>query len=351
MSVFLSYSHLDSSSALVIASTLASNGVQVWIDNADVRSTHSLPSRLSQLIDQCDFVLILTSANYAASKWCQFELETSVALSVSKSRPGIIVCRLDDTELPPALAGRIWRDARISATDGALAILADLSQTEQLRLVAAKTVKVLGSSGRLSRLGIDLSKDTEKYTGFDNQHEANAVDHEAENVRTKLSEQAQGVLMNFFPVTEGLFSDDGVVFPNGYVSSKIVDVSGPWTGSTDRRVQVSVDIVGAFIEQRVTRLRELSIELPVAGAVLGYVIDEKQPIDPKIIYGRVQQAQTIKAFSPKNGACFSIGDSKVVWLLATPGYLSIDIRSELGKFYGSFDWGAQVNDVLVNYVS
>jgi hypothetical protein len=351
MSVFLSYSHGDSSSALVIASTLASNGVQVWIDNADVRSSHSLPSRLLQLIEQSEFVLILHSANYLASKWCRFELETTVALSVSKSKPSIIVCRLDDTELPASLASRVWRDARKSATDCALAVLSDISQTGQLRLQSAKTIKVLNSAGRLARIGIELAKDTDKYTGFDDQHEVADVVQEAEQLRTQLTEQAQGVLMNFFPINEGIFDEDGVIFPNGHISSKITDTCGPWTGSTARRIKVSVDMVGAFIEQRLNRLLDLSKELPVSGAVLGYVIDEKQPIDPKIVYNRLQQAQTIKAFSPKNGACFGVGDHKVVWLLATPSYLSIAIRSELGKFYGSFDWSAQINDVLSNYVA
>ena len=78
---------------------LQAHGVSVWRDQHNLYGGDRWPKKLGEAIADCDTMLLLWSANSAASHFVEFEWTTALALKKT-----IIPCLLDGTGLPPALA-------------------------------------------------------------------------------------------------------------------------------------------------------------------------------------------------------------------------------------------------------
>ena len=66
-SVFLCHSSKDKAFARKLASMLKANGVDVWIDEAEVRIGDSLIHKIGSAIDETDYVAAILSYNSVTS--------------------------------------------------------------------------------------------------------------------------------------------------------------------------------------------------------------------------------------------------------------------------------------------
>jgi TIR domain-containing protein len=123
--VFISYARVDMDRALELEQVLIANGMDVWRDQHSVYAGEQWPKAIGEAIADCDAVLLLWSADSAASHFVEFEWTTALAL-----KKAIIPCLLDRTRLPPALAAINSIDCRNVDEAGPL-ILAALPDESQ----------------------------------------------------------------------------------------------------------------------------------------------------------------------------------------------------------------------------
>jgi TIR domain len=86
-SVFLSHAHEDNSLARQLAAGLTQRGVQVWVDECELRIGDSIIERVSEAIAEGDFLLAIISPASLLSGWCKHEL----ALAATRGRERVSV--------------------------------------------------------------------------------------------------------------------------------------------------------------------------------------------------------------------------------------------------------------------
>jgi hypothetical protein len=67
--VFISHSHRDRGTAVVLAEVLEENGIERFLDQDQIEAGDVLPDRLVRGVEWCDKVLLLWSASAARSRW------------------------------------------------------------------------------------------------------------------------------------------------------------------------------------------------------------------------------------------------------------------------------------------
>jgi len=125
--VFISYSRADMNRALELEQALIAHKVDVWRDQHSVYGGQQWPKVTGEAVADCDAVLLLWSANSAASHFFEFEWTTALALKKT-----IILCLLDETNLAPSLAAINGIDYR-NADEATPKILAALRRKPRPR--------------------------------------------------------------------------------------------------------------------------------------------------------------------------------------------------------------------------
>ena len=77
--LFLCHSAKDKAFVRRLASELTELSVGVWLDEWELEVGDSLHECIGTAIDAAAYVGVVLSPNSAASKWCQRELQTSLA--------------------------------------------------------------------------------------------------------------------------------------------------------------------------------------------------------------------------------------------------------------------------------
>ena len=101
--VFLSHSSTDKPIARRIRDELEAEGLQVWLDEVEIRVGHSIPNKLASGLDSADVLCLLVSKEALASKWVMREYHTFLHKSMKDDRP-IIPCRLDTSDIPTLIS-------------------------------------------------------------------------------------------------------------------------------------------------------------------------------------------------------------------------------------------------------
>ena len=115
-SVFLSHNSKDKPFVRKLAARLGDEGIVVWLDEAVLNIGDSLIDKISEAIQDMDFVAAVISQNSIASSWVQKEL--SLAMSKEIDGRGVVVLPIviDDCELPESLRDKLYADFRDPAS-------------------------------------------------------------------------------------------------------------------------------------------------------------------------------------------------------------------------------------------
>ena len=73
--VFLSHSHVDKSVARRLVRRLMAHGINVWLDERELKLGAALTDVIREQIQHADLLLVITSQQSATSKWVGLELE------------------------------------------------------------------------------------------------------------------------------------------------------------------------------------------------------------------------------------------------------------------------------------
>lgn len=109
-SVFLSHSSKDKFFARKLAETLEQNGVEVWIDEAELRVGDSLIGRIAEAIGHSEFVAAILSHNSVRSNWVMKELQWAMNEEIAGRRVKVLPILIERCDVPEFLRDKIYAD-------------------------------------------------------------------------------------------------------------------------------------------------------------------------------------------------------------------------------------------------
>jgi len=108
--VFLSHSSKDKAFARKLASMLEENGVEVWIDEAELQIGDSLLQKIGSALDEADFVAAVLSHNSVNSTWVQKELALAMLKELAERRVTVLPILKEPCKIPNYLKDKLYTD-------------------------------------------------------------------------------------------------------------------------------------------------------------------------------------------------------------------------------------------------
>lgn len=111
-SIFLSHSWIDKSFVRTFAERLVQAGVNVWLDEAEIGIGDSLVKKISEGIEQVDYVAAVISNESVKSEWVQKELSWAMTKEIEGQRVVVLPVVIERCELPGYLKDKLFAWAR-----------------------------------------------------------------------------------------------------------------------------------------------------------------------------------------------------------------------------------------------
>jgi len=108
--VFLSHSSKDKAFARKLSEELRANGVDVWIDEAELRIGDSLIDKIGSAINEADFIAVILSPNSVNSSWVQKELSLALTKEFANKNVKVLPILKEPCEIPHFLQGKLYAD-------------------------------------------------------------------------------------------------------------------------------------------------------------------------------------------------------------------------------------------------
>ena len=110
MSVFISYSSLDSEFADKLAINLVKNRINVWLDKWAMQVGDSLLDKIQSALTDSSFLLVILSKNSVKSEWCRKEINSALMRELDEKKVVIIPILLEECEVPLFLKEKLYAD-------------------------------------------------------------------------------------------------------------------------------------------------------------------------------------------------------------------------------------------------
>jgi len=107
--VFLSHSHIDKPFVRSLAARLRKRGIDVWLDEAEIRVGDALLETLRDSIRKVDFVLMVLSPSSVRSSWVRRELKVALS-NRSRRRVNVLPLLKEKCPVPAALRDHTYAD-------------------------------------------------------------------------------------------------------------------------------------------------------------------------------------------------------------------------------------------------
>ena len=108
--VFLSHTHKDKVFVRRLAADLAASGVDVWVDEGEIRAGDSLIERIDSALETTVLVAVVLSRRSVRSAWVRAEVETALQLEIEGSRVKVLPLLLEPCKMPSFLRRKQYVD-------------------------------------------------------------------------------------------------------------------------------------------------------------------------------------------------------------------------------------------------
>jgi hypothetical protein len=108
--IFLSHNHNDKSFVRELAKYLQQYGIEVWVDEAEIKVGDSLTDKVGKAITENAFFGVVISKHSAKSAWVERELQIALQREFREKRVVVLPILLDDSELPVFLSDKLYAD-------------------------------------------------------------------------------------------------------------------------------------------------------------------------------------------------------------------------------------------------
>ena len=325
--VFISYSQKDRDRVTLFASIMAQNGFDIWMDTKSIPFGNTIISSIVDGLENADIYMLFVSRNSAMSPWVNEELNLALTRNIEHSRPTIIPVLLEDCPLPSVLNGRRYLDARKSIQD-ALSQLNDEYSEESINannLVINSPKKPI-----LSEVVFGLSQKTTISFGgpFCGDFTKEELISDRESIQKQLRKKANGILMNFVPLSDFDLQSPLPKFKNGVYDEVIERITGSMDASICERITANVSIFNPD-EIRVNELVKNKLD-KLSATSLTYVFSipfQKKDFDKKCMQ-IIQEAYPIISYDFENGATIEYDSNFFVSIQCSLEQIKIKIEAE-----------------------
>lgn len=109
-SVFLSHNVKDKPWVRKLAERLTSDGVVVWLDEAELKIGDSLIEKISDGIQEMEYVAAVISKNSVESYWVQKEISLAMSKEILGRKVTVLPLLIERCKLPAALIDKLYAD-------------------------------------------------------------------------------------------------------------------------------------------------------------------------------------------------------------------------------------------------
>jgi hypothetical protein len=138
---FLSYCHVDKNIAAAVQDAMERRGWKVFRDETDIEAGESLSRTVAAAIERADLFIAVISADYVASKPCNFELDQAMGRKFGDDSLRVVALRVGEPEMPAVLRYSLYVPISSGAEDSAV----------ERMLRARRDVQLVEHAGRLPR--------------------------------------------------------------------------------------------------------------------------------------------------------------------------------------------------------
>jgi TIR domain len=108
--VFVSHSSADKPFLRMLVKLLRLENITVWLDELELRPGDVLLDRITSQVASVACVIAAISEDSLKSRWVHTELMVAMSLELTGKGPRVIPIKIDDCEVPPYLASRLYAD-------------------------------------------------------------------------------------------------------------------------------------------------------------------------------------------------------------------------------------------------
>lgn len=109
-SIFLSHTSADKYFARKLGDELSRAGAKVWIDYAEIKLGDSLIHKISEGIDNCEYLGVILSPNSVVSEWVKREVEIAINKEIMGKRVVVLPLLLKNCKIPVFLTDKLYAD-------------------------------------------------------------------------------------------------------------------------------------------------------------------------------------------------------------------------------------------------
>ena len=110
VNVFLSHNLADKEFTRRLARDLSAFGVEVWLDEDEIRIGESLVQEIGEGIDEADYVVVVLSPDSVVSRWVKEELDIAMNQQIADGKLKVLPLLYRQCELPRFLVGKLYAD-------------------------------------------------------------------------------------------------------------------------------------------------------------------------------------------------------------------------------------------------
>lgn len=110
--IFISHSSIDKPFAKMLCMDLEANGYIPWLDEWDIKVGESIPEKISNGLQEADFIIVILSENSVSSKWVEREWQAKYWNEIEHGRVNILPILLKECKIPELLKTKKYADFR-----------------------------------------------------------------------------------------------------------------------------------------------------------------------------------------------------------------------------------------------
>lgn len=108
--IFLSHSSLDKKFVTSLAIDLKNYGFDVWLDTWEILAGESIPKKIGEGIENCQFVILVLSPESVESKWVEQEWQTKYLEEIESNKIKLIPIKIKECKIPILLKTKKYID-------------------------------------------------------------------------------------------------------------------------------------------------------------------------------------------------------------------------------------------------
>ena len=110
--VFLSHNTADKGFSWKLGKSLQEYGIQVWIDEAEIKVGESLIRKISEGIEEMEYLAVILTPSSVSSGWVQKELELAITSEITGKQLKVLPVLYKDCDIPFFLRDKLYVDFR-----------------------------------------------------------------------------------------------------------------------------------------------------------------------------------------------------------------------------------------------